>query len=97
MSSGPVSVLHRRGLIVPLLGVMHTRRSSPPRSVCVCVLHDWGDLPGSYLHPNTVIYLYTLTQGSILLPRSRGLPRPLMGTYRGSIIMRQKEIALERQ
>lgn len=52
---------------------------------------------GGYVHPYAVIYLYTLTQGSILLLRSRSLPRLLMATFRGSIIMRQREIALELQ
>lgn len=61
-------------------------------SPCACMT---GKLLPSYLHPHTVIDLYTLTQGSILLPRSRSLPRLLMGLYQSSIIMKQKEITLE--
>lgn len=66
-------------------------------SMNLCV-YNWGcKLRGSYLHPRTAIYLYTLTQGSILVPRSRSLAVLLMGTHQASIIMKPKEIALERQ
>lgn len=66
-------------------------------SPCVHVPVWLGGIVGHYLHPNTAVYLYTLMKGSIHLPRSRSLPRLLMATYQGSIMMRQKEIALELQ
>lgn len=40
---------------------------------------------------NVALHLYTLKQRSILLPRSRSLPRPLIGTYQGSIIIKQRK------